>query len=206
MKGRDIRKKMKEDEAKGWAVIIAIVIVSIGIVIIKIQIGMIHFHQNMFWVALVLSPLFLLASLVFLIWGIFQKEGNNNWGYYQEPEFFTRGVIFLFAGGLFLLTLVSFFVIMPNQYNHGYSDEALQRLAELEDQLQSLEELQSVLTGEIIWDVQNQVLEETITSLCKDPNYPCESMQQSYKVYKDLKGAKDEADNIVSFLGLIEKD
>ena len=100
---------MKEDEAKAWVVFIAIILVGMSIVIIKIQIGMIHFHQNMFWVALVLSPIFLLASLVFLIWEIFQKEGNNDWGYYQEPEFFTRGVIFLFAGGLFLLTLISFF-------------------------------------------------------------------------------------------------
>ncbi len=151
------------------------------------------------------QQLSLLASLVFLIWGIFQKDGNNDWGFYSEPEFFTRGVIFLFSGGLFILALLSFFVFMPNQYNKGYSSEALQRLAELEDQLQSLQQIQSVLTGEIIWDIQNQVIEETITSLCKDPNYPCESVKQSYQVYQDIKGAKDEADKIVNFFGFIEK-
>lgn len=196
---------MKEDEARAWIVFIAIIIVGIGIAVVSIQIGMIHFHQKMFWVSLILSPIFLFASLIFLIWGILQKGESNDWGYYSEPEFFTRGVIFLFAGGLCLLALVFFFVIMPNQYNKGYSDEALQRLAELENQLQSLQQLQSILTGQIVWDIQNQVIEETITSLCKDPNYPCESVNQSYQVYKDMKGAKDEADKIVNFFGLIEK-
>lgn len=194
---------MNKKEANAWASLIVIAIVSISILVIKVQIGVIHFHQKMFWWSLIFSFIFLLVSLIFLIWGIFQREENNN--YYSEPDFFTRDVIFLFAGGLCILALVSFFVVMPNQYNKGYSDEALQRLAELENKLQPLEQLQSILTGQIIWEVQNQVIEETISNLCKDPNYPCESVNQSYQTYKEIKGYKDDAEDIMNYLGFIKK-
>lgn len=198
-------KGLSEEEAKAWAVIIAIVIVGLGILILKIKIGLIHFAQNMFWVSFVVMLLAIFLLIVFLIWGIFKQNDNQNdyWGGYNQ-EFFDKTMIFAFAGGFFVLSLISF-AGMPYFYERGYSDGALQRLAEYENQLQSLEQLQSVLTGQIIWDIQNQVIEETITSLCKDPNYPCDQVKQSYETYKVIKGMKDDADDLMSFFGFVEK-
>ncbi|MEI7719221.1 MAG: hypothetical protein WCI72_05115 [archaeon] len=198
-------KGLSEQEAKAWTVIIAIVIVGLGILILKIKIGLIHFAQNMFWVSFVLMLLALFLLIVFLIWGIFKQSDNqgDSWAY-SEPEFFDKTMIFVFAGGFFVLSLVSF-VGMPYFYERGYSDQALQNLAEYENQLQSLEQLQSVLTGQIVWDIQNQVMEETITNLCKDPNYPCDQIKQSYETYKAIKGMKDNADNLMNFFGFVEK-
>lgn len=198
-------KGLSEEEAKAWAVIIAIVIVGIGIVILKIKIGLIHFAQNMFWVSFVVMLLALLLLIIFLIWGIFKRSDNQGdyWGY-SEPEFFDRTMILIFAGGFFVLSLISF-AGMPYFYERGYSDQALQKLAEYENQLQSLEQLQSILTGQIVWDIQNQVLEETITNLCKDPNYPCNQVKQSYETYKTIKGMKDDADDLMGLLGFVEK-
>jgi len=52
---------------------IAIVIVGLGILILKIKIGLIHFAQNMFWVSFVLMLLTLFLLIVFLILGIFKR-------------------------------------------------------------------------------------------------------------------------------------
>ena len=198
-------KGLSEKEAQAWAVIIVIAIISVGIIVLKIKIGLIHFAQNMFWVSLVVMLLALLLLVIFLIWGIFKRSDNQgDYGWYSEPEFFNKTMIFIFAGGFFILSLISL-AGMPYFYERGYSDQALQKLAEYENQLQSLEQLQSILTGQIVWDIQNQVLEETITNLCKDPNYPCDQVKQSYEIYKTVKGMRDDAEEIMDFFGFVEK-
>lgn len=197
-------KGMSEEEAKALGFFILLGIITIGIIILTIKIAIIHFYQKMFWITLILSPVLLLLSIIFLICGILKKEDGQDWGFYQEPEFFDRGMIFIFSGGIFILFFISL-ILIPYSYQRGYSDEALQKLAEYESQLESLQQIQNILTGQIIWDVQNQVIEETITNMCKDPNYPCDQVKQSYLIYKDIKGAKDDADQIVSFLGFVDK-
>ena len=131
-----------------------------------------------------------------------EKDSYEDY-WYSEPSFFDRPIIFIFAAGFLLLTIFSP-LAMAYSYQRGYSDEALNNLAKYESQLQSLQQLQDVFTGQIIWDIQNQAIEETISNLCKDPNYPCDQVKQSYQTYKDIKGAKDSADEIASFMGLID--
>ena len=195
---------MSEKEAEGLVWLIVIAIITIVIIVIKIQIGVIHAYQNMFWISLIAIPIFFILFIIFLFCGIFKKDADSNWGWYSEPEFFDKTMLFIFAGGFFILSLVSL-CFMPYCYERGYSDEALQRLTELENQLQSMEQLQSIFTGEIVWDITNQALDETVDNLCKDPNYPCNQIKQSVKIYKEIKGAKDDADQIAMFFGFYEK-
>ena len=54
---------LTEKEAKEWAVIIVLAVIAIGIVILKIMIAMIHFHQNMFWISMVSSFVFLILFI-----------------------------------------------------------------------------------------------------------------------------------------------
>lgn len=197
-------KGLSKDEAGALGFFIFLAIVSIGIIILTIRIAIIHFYQKMFWITLVLSLIFLISSIIFLILGLLKKDNRQDWGFYQEPEFFDRGMIFIFSGGIFVLFFISL-ILVPYSYERGYSNEALQKLAEYENQLESLQQLQNILTGKIIWDIQNQAIEEIINSLCKDPNYPCENVKQSYQVYKTIKGAKDDADQIASFFGFADK-
>lgn len=196
---------MDKKEAQALALIILLAIVGFIIIVLQIRIAIIHLFQNMFWISLFFIPLFFLLSIIFFIWGLLTKEYQDNWGFYSEPEFFTKGVILFFSGILFVLFLISILSV-PFCYERGYSDNALQKLAEYQNDLESMQQLQSILTGEIVWDIQNQVMEETINNLCKDPNYPCESVKQSYQVYKDIKGAKDDADEIANFFGIINKN
>lgn len=200
-----MKKAMSEQEAKGIALLIIIGVISVGILILKIDIGIIHFYQDMFWVSLFLIPLSLLFFFIFLIWGIFKKDVEyENFGlFYTEPEFFRKGVIFGFSVGFLLLGLICFLFLTPAFYNGGYSSQALQNLAQDENELGQLQTLQSIFTGQIIWTIQDQVIEETINSLCENPTYPCDQVNQSYQIYQNIKGAGDEADQIAEYWGWI---
>lgn len=196
---------LTEKEAGALATLSIFVILGLASLILSIKIGVIHFYQNMFWISLfVLTPLFFILFIVFLVWG-FSKENTqpDYLGYYSE-EFFEKPIIFIFAVGFLLLCLL-FFLFTPYCYERGYSDRALQDLAGYESQLQSIQELQSIVTGEIIWDITNQALDDVVASSCKESRYSCEQIKQSVQIYKEIKGAKDNADEIADFLGFAEK-
>lgn len=191
------------EEQKAIVSIVVLVIISLAMLVLAIKIAIIHFFQDMFWIFLTLVPIFFILFIIFLLWGIFKKEEDHNY-WYSEPSFFERPIIFIFALGFILLAMFSV-LGMAYSYERGYSDVALDKLAKYENQLQSLQQLRDIFTGQIIWDIQNQAIEETITSLCNDPNYPCDQVKQSYETYKAVKGAKDSADEVAGYLGLIEK-
>ena len=46
----------------------------------------------------------------------------------------------------------------------------------------------------LIMNLPYQIIEETIDSNCKDLNYPCEKVRQTYKMYKSFIWWKDKAD------------
>lgn len=188
----------KKEQA--WVSIGIIAIIGLAILIIKIKIAIIHSCQNMFWISLIMVPAFFLLFAGFLIWGLLKEDGYI----YLESEFFDKSMILIFAFGFFILCLVSF-ISVPYFYEQGYSDQALQNLAEYENQLQGLQQIQSIFTGEIVWNIENQVIEETINNMCNDPNYPCKQTKQSFQIYKDIKGAKDDADKIANFWGFAQK-
>jgi len=192
---------LSKEEAQALTVGIALVVVTVGIIILKIKIGIIHFFQNIFWVSLCVAPLFLLACIIFLFLGIFKQNGND---YYWESEFFTKGMLFVFSIVLFILSILSLW-FMAYSYERGYSNEALEKLAEYEKQLESLQQIQDILTGQIIWEVQNQAVEDIINTSCKNPNYSCNQVRQNFEIYKSIKGAKDSADNVAAFFGFIDK-
>src|SRR3989338_9305221 len=183
---------LSKEESQALAVGIALVFVTVGIIILKIKIGIIHFFQDMFWVSFCSALIFLLACVIFLFLGIFKQDGNY---YYWEPEFFTRGMLWGFSIFLFILSLF-YLWFMAYSYERGYSNEALEKLAEYEKQLESLQQIQAILTGQIIWEVQTKAIEEVINTSCKDPNYTCKQTRQTFEVYKSIKGAKDSADSV----------
>ncbi|MDO8564202.1 MAG: hypothetical protein Q7R87_04285 [Nanoarchaeota archaeon] len=198
-------KSLSKEEAQGLTILIVLGVIGFLILILQIQIGIIHMFQKLFWIFLSLIPVSALFCFLFLLWGFFkEEEQTSNDSYWGEQDFFDRPMIFIFSGGFFILIFLSF-LGTTYAYEQGYSNEALDNLAKLENQLKNLQEIKNILTGQIIWDIQNQVMEDTISNLCKDPNYPCNQVKQSYEVYKDIKGAKDNADDFADFLGIIER-
>src|SRR3989338_1598625 len=105
------RRGLSKEEAQGLALFIVIAVVTIWIIVLKIKIGIIHLFQDLFWISLVIAALSLVSFAGFIVWGIFKR--NNDHSYYSE--FFTKGVIFIFAGGFIL---ISFIFLLITAYSY----------------------------------------------------------------------------------------
>jgi len=181
----------QEQGVLGLAILIVMAFVGLMILLIKLQLVFIEMFRTLFWVDLFLIPISFITMVIFIIFGI-REEWNEE-------------IFFIFAGLSLVLLLLSFFTI-DNAYNNGYSNQAIQRKAELRKQLQEYQEIMDLITLKKIAEIENQALEETINSMCKStPNYPCEQMKQNLKIYQKLSGWKSQADKIARIIHLIEK-
>ena len=110
---------------------------------------------------------------------------------YLTPIFWALGILV----ASYLLSFVS--------YNIGYSDTALQTELKAEGYIEWYEDIISL--DKLPEKVTNEVIEETILSLCQEPNYPCKEVKKGYEAYKEIKGLKDSADDIADIYFFINK-
>ncbi len=182
---------MNDKEKEALAGFILILVISLIIIWIKIQLAIIQFNRFLFWFDLIAIPLSLIGFLIclYLAW-------DDEWDELSYIIGIVVCLVFLFFS---ILTI-------SGAYNGGYSDQAIQKEAQLKSQLKSYQEIQSILTGEKIIEIQNEVLEETINSLCQNtPNYPCEQTKQDLIIYKKIVGWKSSADTFAKILGVIKR-
>lgn len=172
---------MNDEQAKRWAIIITFGIVAVLWIIAWVQLQIIYLNRGLFWIALILIPICFIGFIVSLVSGI-------------KDEWFDEMYIFLTIGCA-IIFLIAIFSI-DNFYQKGYSDQALQKEAELKKQMAEYGAILDLLTLQPIEDATNQAIEETIDSMCQDPNYPCQQMKANFIIYKELKGWKDTADTV----------
>ena len=173
----------KADQEKALASFIAIVFLVVLIVVIKLWLAWIQFNRFLFWFDLIFIPISLIVVIVSAI-AYFRDEWN------QDDWLIIGGI----ALGVFLLTLLT----IGGAYEKGYSEEAIQTKADLEDILEDYTFILSIYTGEFRLKVQGMVMDELSVALCEAvPETPCEQVIQSYNSYKELVGWKESADKIV---------
>lgn len=146
---------------------------------------MIKISRGFFWLSL--TGIFL--SLIFFVYFIiayFRDEENL---FDLEDE---SGLIVLLSLG----AIIFFYFFAGACYNVGYSENAIK--TEMESR-QYLQEYNTII------NLPNQAIEETIDSLCQDPNYPCQNTKQAYAIYKQVSGLKSIADNFSKILVTAKK-
>lgn len=186
LKLEELLGRMNEKEAGGLGFLIFIGFIALIIFIIKLELAVIQFERFMFWLDLILIPLGLISFVVFLI--IAYKD---EWDC----------IPLIVAGVSFIVILFAVFTI-STFYNDGYSNQAIQREAELRNELQQYQAIMDLITMKTAYDIQTQVLQETINSMClQNVTFPCEQMKQNLQVYQDIAGMKEQADSIAEFIG-----
>ncbi|MEK6892027.1 MAG: hypothetical protein AABX25_02465 [Nanoarchaeota archaeon] len=175
-----------DDNAKALVVLVTIVLLTIAAVIAKIIIGLIHLARFTFWIFLILIPISLVACIIFFVRGLW----DNNWN--REDDWIVSGFCLLF---IFL-----FFFLARGAYSWGYSEEAIKTELEIKGYLQWYGQLMSIF--DIPEQITDQAVQETIDSMCKDPNYPCDNVKKTFQTYKDIRGMKDTADKFSGLLFL----
>lgn len=169
----------RADNEKAVALLFGILFVLY--IIAQIILFLIGLARAVFWISIVVSIFAFISSIVlFLIW-IFNRDDPWKEDYW------------MFSGAAFILVILLYF-IAGGAYQFGYSEEAIKTKMQAE--------------GYIDWynqftNIPGQAIEETITNLCKDPNYPCESAKAGYTVYQEVSGFKDVADIVSKILKII---
>lgn len=183
---------LTEAEAKEWAGGIFIAFFIIAWIVAWIQLQLIYLSRFMFWADLILIPVCFIGLLIFVFAGF-----SDEW---EAPI-----VIGCFA--CIVILLLSVFTI-AHFYNNGYSDQALQREAQLKNDMASYEAVINLFDGKTASDITNQAIEETINSLCQNPTpgFSCEQEKQYFEAYKEIAGWKDSADQVARFMGIINKN
>jgi len=104
---------------------------------------------------------------------------------------------FLIAG-LFVILLVTSGFLLGTFYEKGYSDEAIVKLIELNEQKEDVEMMLDIVAfkGK---KLKRDVIEEALYDVCSDPNIPCE-VEEPYKEVLNIWGNKDAADSIAEIL------
>ena len=164
---------------KDNGIVLAIFIIAISVLafLAWLVIQIIHFARGVFWISLILMPIVLIVCIIYFFRGLFDEwEREDLW----------------IVAGVALLITILLFASARVSYNMGYSEEAIKTELQMKGYLEWYDNITSILnTPE---QVTNQAMEKTITNLCKDPTYPCDDVKRGYNVYKEVKGAKDTAD------------
>lgn len=175
----------KDKELAGLFVIGILVVI---IIVIKLLLAWIAFNRFLFWFDLIFIPLSFLVIIISII-ALFRID---EW---EREEW-------LIIGGISLLIFLFTFFTISGAYNQGYSDEAIQKKAELEKMLEDYTFILSIYTGEFRIKVQGMVLDEFTKALCESaPDTPCEQVIESYNAYQELVGWKESAESIAKIWG-----
>lgn len=184
---------MTKEEASGLAILIVIVVVIIGEVVDWFKIQIIHFARFMFWIDFSFLTIGILIGIGFLIAG-FRADSH----YFSDSSQF----VYFIVAGIFGIAFFFSFLTISHFYEKGYSDSALLEEARLENEMAGYEAVINLLTGQTEAEITNQVVFEIINSTCQQTpsqiGFDCEQMKGYYKIYVQVKGAKDTADEIAS--------
>ncbi|MFH1210273.1 MAG: hypothetical protein V1663_05815 [archaeon] len=162
---------MASDKEKTIA--LTFILLSIIAIIYSLILFLIHLFRILFWVSLIGIIISIISTIVFSFLYFRNKDDywdSDDYGWIALISF-VAFIVLYFLTGLF--------------YNGGYSDEAIRTEMEARQYLDWYNNFVNI---------PNAVMEETINSLCEDPNYPCENVKQGYIVYKEVVGWKDKAD------------
>jgi len=174
---------MSKSENNEQAVALFFVVAFILYVIAQVILFLIGLARVIFWVSITGFVISFCVGIYYLISWI-TSQGDPWKEDYWIPALIALGVCLL----LYTLAGIS--------YQLGYSEDAIKT------------EMQA--KGYINWyeqftNIPNQAIEETINSLCKDPNYPCEDAKRGYAIYQGVVGFKEAADKISLFLKITNK-
>lgn len=186
---------LTEKEKRNLAILIVLLVVGILWFVAWLELQMILLARAFFWITLFLIPIGFFGGIIFFIFGINEDDDD---GFFHNSNKDGYYLIALILGIIFIFSIFT----IDNFYRKGYSEEALQREAELRGNLEEYEAIISLFVSpvQIVEEITNQAIEETIDDLCQDENYPCDQMKLNYGVYKNIKGAKDTADSIAKFM------
>ena len=174
----------KDDNSAALAIFF--VILAIMAIIAKIIIGIIHLARFFFWIFLILIPISLVICVLFFIMAL----KGNDWD--RENDWKVSGIC--------LVLVFLFFLLARGSYSMGYSKEAIKTELEMKGYLQWYGELMSIF--DIPDQITDQTIQDTINSMCKDPNYPCDNVKNTYQIYKEISGMKNLADEFSGLLFL----
>jgi hypothetical protein len=195
-------KPSAEDNAKAILFLLAIIFIAGGYFVAWLTIQKILFYQTLFWVCFLGSLIFLLAMIGFFIAFLFKEDEVYYWGY---NEFFNKATLGL-ASLICLVLLIISLLMMVNAYHKGFSDEAMETLANAQGKLDEFNYIRDVLTGVEIQRLLTEGFDEAMQDICdSNPNYDCEQLTKSYQSINNILEAKGRADNIAKFFGLVEK-
>lgn len=145
----------------------------------------IKLSRGFFWLSVLLTILSIISFIYFLVSYIRGEENIFD----LDDE---AGLITLISIG----AIIFFYLFAGACYNAGYSEEAIK--AEMEAKLY-LEDYN------IMMNLPFQIIEETIEKSCEDPNYPCETIKNTYKTYKTFIWWKGNADKISKIIINVKK-
>jgi len=178
--------RMSEEETRGLAGTILIIAILFLAFIIWVQLQLIYLSRFMFWFDVIFIPVSLGFGVFFFV--SFMK--NEDYFDTSQNIYFTLSWVCVGLLVFSVLTIAYF-------YDHGYSDEALLKEAELKGQLEGYKAIINLLSGQTAKDIANQAVEESLDSLCQaNKQYSCDEIKGYYKIYVDIKGYKDSADSI----------
>ena len=138
----------------------------------------------MFWIGFWISLVSILFAIGFFI-GFLLREDRSHYFDYWPPDIFDKSML----GWISLIGLIVFvisFFMMINAYQKGFSDEAMQKLAEAQGKLDEFNYIRDVLTGVEIERLMVEGFDEAIQDICTSNNYDCEQLTKSYQSIKDI--------------------
>ncbi len=190
-------KTTPQDNAGAIVVFLAILFVAGRYLVVWLIKQKILFYQKLFGFSFYGMLLLLISSIGLFIYFLIKEEDfySNFW---DKSGFAWASLIcFIFA--------ILFFFTSVNAYQNGFSDEAMEDLAEAQEKLNEFNYIRDVLTGFEIQRLLIEGFDEALQEICEShPNQDCNMIAESYKATQDIFEAKQKAENIVKYVGLVK--
>ena len=193
-----------EENAKAIALLLVIIFIAGGYLVAWLTIQKILFFQTAFWIAFWVALISILSTIGFFIAFLLKEDTSHHFDYWSSDIFekSTLGWISLIGVVVFFLS----FFMMLNAYQNGFSDEAMQDLAEAQGKLDEFNYIKDVLTGAEIERLVIEGFDEAMQDICNsNQNYDCNQLRQNYQSVKDILETKERADSLMKTMRFIEK-